>query len=158
MTCAMTEDTAERAESEGDPGLRPQRRMAAGEDQPQPVVGELGLGLVVDLLRAGREPLQALQDLLLDLQRALAPQAVDRLVARDEGDPGPGVLGRAVGRPALERDHEGLLHRLLGEVEVTEDADQTRDRPPRLVPEQAVDDLIGGLYEPAVAPASVGSS
>ena len=88
----------------------------------------------------GASALQALQDLLLDLQGALAAQPVDRLVARDPGDPGAGVVGDAVARPALERDHERLLHRLLGEVEVAEDADQAGDRPPRLVPEQAVDE------------------
>ena len=62
----------------------------------------------------------------------------------------------------LERDDEGLLDRLLGGVDVAEDADQARDRPSRLVPEQAVDELFGALYEDAfeagVAPASAGSS
>jgi hypothetical protein len=62
-----------------------------------------------------------------------------------------------VGWPALECGHERLLDSLLREVEVAEDADQTRDRPSRLVPEQAVDDLIGGLYELAVALVRVGS-
>ena len=66
----------------------------------------------------------------------------------------------AVARPALERDDEGLLHGLLGGVEVTEDADQARDRPSRLVPEQAVDELIGrGPYDAAaLAAVSAGLS
>ena len=58
----------------------------------------------------------------------------------------PGLSGSAVARPALERDHERVLDRLLGEVEVAEDADQGRDRPSRLAPEQAVDDLCGPAY------------
>jgi hypothetical protein len=54
-------------------------------------------------------------------------------------------------RPALERDYEGLLDRLLRGVEIPQDPDQTRDRPSRLVPEQAVDDLIGrGVYDAVV--------
>ncbi len=66
----------------------------------------------------------------------------------------PGIVGRAVSRPPLERDDEGLLHRLLGEVEVAEDADQARDRPPRLVPEQAIDELIGRFAQERAAAAS----
>ena len=34
---------------------------------------------------------------------------------------------------------ERLLHRVLGECEVAEDADQGRDRPSRLAPEQALE-------------------
>ena len=59
--------------------------------------------------------------------------------ARD-GDPGGRVGRHAVARPALERDHERVLDRLLGAVEVAERAGQRGDRLPRLAPEQAVDD------------------
>jgi hypothetical protein len=41
-------------------------------------------------------------------------------------------------RPALERDEERVLYRLLGAIEVAEDAGEDRDRLPRLAPEQAV--------------------
>ena len=75
-------------------------------------------------------------------QPALAPEPVDRPVAGRRRDPGAGVVGDAVGGPALQRDRERLLHGLLGEVEVAEDADERRDRPSRLAPEQAVDDLV----------------
>jgi hypothetical protein len=43
--------------------------------------------------------------------------------------------------PDLHGDDEGLLDRVLGEVEVAEDADQRGDRPSRLVAEQAIDQL-----------------
>jgi hypothetical protein len=33
------------------------------------------------------------------------------------------------------------LHRVLGPVEVAQDPDQGRDRPPLLLPEEAFDDL-----------------
>ena len=111
-------------------------------------------GSASSLLRRA-QTLERLELGALGLQRALAAQAVDRLVARDPRDPGAGVVRDAVARPALERDDERLLHRLLGGVEVAEDADQGRDRPSRLVPEQAVDDdLIA--YE--LASAAAGSS
>ena len=138
-------EAAERAQGQRDARLRPQRRVAAGEDQPQAVVGHLRVLLaLLDLLggraRAPRGPPAPPSS----PGGPLAPQPVDRLVAGDAGDPGARVVGDAVVGPALERDHERLLHRLLGEVEVAEDPDQARDRPSRLVPEQAVDDLIGG--------------
>jgi hypothetical protein len=41
--------------------------------------------------------------------------------------------------PALQCHEEGLLDRVLGELEIAEDADEGGDRPPRLAPEQTVD-------------------
>jgi hypothetical protein len=56
------------------------------------------------------------------LTRGLAPQLVDRRVARGGDDP-PGRAGRdAVGGPALGRLRERLLDRVLGDVDVAEDA------------------------------------
>jgi hypothetical protein len=74
---------------------------------------------------------------------ALAPQAVDRPVARGRRDPRGGIGRDAVARPALERDEERVLDRLLGAVEVAERAREDGDRLPRLAPEQAVDRCAG---------------
>jgi len=112
--------------------------MAAGEDQPQPLVRELVGDIRLPAPTAQR--LERLELAALGRERLLPADAVDRLVARDAGDPGAGVVGNAVARPALEGDYERLLDRLLGEVEVAEDPDERRDRPSRLEPEQAVDD------------------
>jgi hypothetical protein len=97
--------------------------VAAGEDQPEAVVGDhvLLLGLVV--IGRGRR-LQGPQLLQLLVATALAPEPVDRLVAGGGGDPGPRVLRNATLRPDLHGDQEGLLNRVLGEVEVAEYADQ----------------------------------
>ena len=61
----------------------------------------------------------------------------------------PGLAGHAPLRPDLESRDERVLDRLLGEVEVAEDADERRDRPPLLLAEQAVDDVVGGGVGPA---------
>jgi hypothetical protein len=42
-------------------------------------------------------------------------------------------------RPALERDRNGVLKGVLGEVEVAEDADQAREDAPPLVAEDALE-------------------
>jgi hypothetical protein len=112
--------------------------MATGEDEAQALVRELvGLGI---LRAAAAQGLERLQRRPLDGERLFAADAVDRLVASDLGDPGTRVRRNAVVRPALEGDDERLLDRLLREVEVSDGADERRDRPPRLTPEQAVDD------------------
>jgi hypothetical protein len=59
-----------------------------------------------------------------------------------------------VGGPALQRDQERVLHRLLGAVEVAEDAGEYRDRLPRLAPEQAVQDGVLRAGQDAVASAA----
>ena len=53
-----------------------------------------------------------------------------------------GFSGTPSARPALQRGHERLLDRLLGGVEVAERPDQGRDRPSRLLSEQAIDDRL----------------
>jgi hypothetical protein len=90
----------------------------------------------------------------------LAPQAVDRAVARGGQDPGRGVVRRAGPRPALQRDEKGVLNGLLGAIEVAEDAGEDGDRLPRLAPEQAVDDGVRFAQEAAcsaVAPFPAGA-
>jgi hypothetical protein len=57
--------------------------------------------------------------------------------------------------PHLERGDEGVLDRLLGEIEVAEDADQCRDGPSLLLAEDAIDEILSGgvaLAQPAAAP------
>ena len=142
-------ETAEGTQGERDARLGRQRRMAAGEDQPKPVVGN---GAVLDLvLLVAVRRHQRLELPHLVLEPMCPPDAVDRLVAGSRRDPGAGVARHTTLGPDLERDEERILHRFLGEVEVADDADERRDRPPRFLPEQAVDGLFRRAYRPAPA-------
>jgi hypothetical protein len=86
------------------PRLEGERRVAAGKDQRQAVVGD-GHGVVV--LLAGHGPLELGGQYRRLVGEALgAPQAVDRHVARRSCDPGGRLFRHAVTRPALERDDE----------------------------------------------------
>jgi hypothetical protein len=99
--------------------------MAAGEDELEPLVGKRRL---VHVVLPG---LWDVEQADLGGQRAIAADAVDRPVARRDQQPGPGLGGRSVARPALGGDRERLLSGLLGEVEVAEEADQPgQDTPP----------------------------
>jgi hypothetical protein len=73
---------------------------------------------------------------------ALGADPVERPVARRRDDPGRGTVRDAVARPALERGEEGVLHRLLGAVEIAEDVCEGGDRLSGLAPEQAVDEDV----------------
>jgi hypothetical protein len=60
--------------------------------------------------------------------------------------------------PALERDEERVLYRLLGAVEVAEDAGEDGDRLARLAPEQAVQDGVLRSGQDAAAPVAAPSA
>src|SRR6185312_4918132 len=92
----------------------------------EPFVGDDGL-LVVGKLRGPCEQLR------LARERLLPADAVDRRVPGRRDDPRTRVARHPVARPALGRPDEGVLHRVLGEVEVTEDAAEDRDRAGTLV-------------------------
>lgn len=87
----------------------------------------------------------------------LAPEAVDRPVPRGRRDPRTRVRRDAALGPGSERLGDRVLDRALREVEVAEDPDQGRDRPPLLLAEQVVDDLanVGG-YDGASESSMIG--
>jgi hypothetical protein len=127
-------EPAERAQREGHLCLDRKRGVAAGEDQLQPLVGERRAVHLVLRRLLGRE-LGG-----LGLQRLLAAGAVDGPVAGRRQQPGSGIGGIPVARPALGGDGERLLGRFLGEVEITEEADQRSEHTAPLVAEGLLED------------------
>src|SRR5205807_9201149 len=119
-------EAADEAERQRGLGLCGARRVAAGEDQLQSLVRDRGL-LVVRELRGAGEQLRFARECLL------AADPVDRAVSRSGDDPGPGARRRALARPAFGRLDERVLNRVLGEVEVAEDAAEDRDAARTLV-------------------------
>jgi hypothetical protein len=109
--------------------VRRQRRVAAGEDEPQPVV--------LDALFFPRRgvidgSLESLGGVVQRLESRAPADAVDGLETPGRHQPRPGIGRDAVVRPLLERRAEGLVQRLLGEVEVAEQADQGGEDAARL--------------------------
>jgi hypothetical protein len=81
-------------------------------------------------------------------------QSIDRAISRGRRDPGARVGRDAALGPGLQGRDERVLDGFLGEIEVAEDPDQGRYRPPLLLAEQAIDDLVGcGQFADAPAPA-----
>ena len=73
------------------------------------------------------------QLLLLAAKRDVAADAIDRLVAPDIDQPGARIGRQAGVGPALQRHRECILQRILGQIEIADEADQGRQRPARLV-------------------------
>src|ERR671922_612913 len=84
---------ADEPERERDLRLRRERRVAAREDEAQPLVGDRAR--VHLLSRAPRKLLEPAEQLGLPLEIALAADAVDRAVAGRGHDPGTGIGGGA---------------------------------------------------------------
>ena len=133
--------TAEQAQRQRHLRLGGERRVAAGEDQLEPFVGDHGL-LVFGV--GWGQLLEPAEELRLACERSLAPDAIDRAVACGRDDPRAGIRGRAVARPPLQGRRERILYRVLGEIEVAEDAGEDGDAAGTLVPVGAVD----RVYEP----------
>src|SRR5664280_412307 len=101
---------AEQPQRQGDLRLGGQRRMTAGEDQPQPVVlhGSL-LRLVVTQVQQGGLGVPVGTG-------SFSAQPIDGPTASGRHDPAAGVGRQTGARPLLHRYHEGVLDRLLRET------------------------------------------
>ena len=111
--------------------------MAAGEDQPQHVVVERG---VTDLVGGRCVKQQFVREFaLLAAKRDLPANPVDRLVAPHIDQPCPRI-GRRIGLgPALQRHRDRILQRVLGKIEIADEADQRGQHASRLVAEYLFD-------------------
>ena len=137
---------AERPQGERHLGLGAERRVAAGEDQLEPLVRERRVVHRSVLRRLGH-----LEQPRLRGQGALAADPVDRPVARRRDEPGARVRRDPVPRPALRGDRERLLRGFLGEVEVAEEADQRGQDTAPLVAE----DLLENRYRSTIGRTSM---
>jgi hypothetical protein len=134
---------ADFAERQRDLGVRSERRVAAGEDQPQPVVLD---GFLVR--PGGRVFDRDLGDgagLVELIEPGSAAHRVDRLEASSRDQPRARVRRDAVARPLLERCPEGVVERLLGRLEIAEQPDQGRQHTPGLGDIHRVHRFVNGV-------------
>ena len=125
---------AERAQRQRDLRLEPERRMAAGEDQLQPLVGKRPSSSISSSTASGTSSRRVFAASVRSRRR----RSIARLRAVID-QPGAGIGRRAVARPALGGDREGLLSGFLGEVEVAEEADQAGEDAAPLVAEDLLE-------------------
>lgn len=82
--------------------------------------------------------LAAAQFVQLFSEAAVAPQAVDCLVARRAHHPGARIERNALARPLRERRGESLLRGFLRQVEVADQANDGRENSPELLMVEAL--------------------
>src|ERR1700674_3985782 len=111
-------EPSQESERQGNLHADGERRVATGEDQAQPVIAHDAL--------LGRFALGMQQDGLgvTVLAGRLPAKAIDRPVAGGGDDPARRTGRQSTGWPSLHRRREGVLDRLLGNVDVAEDANQ----------------------------------
>ena len=131
------------AQRQRDLRIQRQRRMTAGEDQPQPIVLDT-LFACLGRLRSDRaELLGKLQ------QRRVMPcaaaNAVDRLEAARRHEPGARVVWQAVTGPLLDGRSKGVVHGLLCAIEIAEQANEGRQHAPRVGAVNGIDHLPRAL-------------
>jgi hypothetical protein len=116
--------------------LEAERRVAAGEDQPQAVVGDRGRLVHLGLLGGCFvDPHQLGEALGPAVGRLSAADPVDRLAPRRRRQPGAWAGRDAVATPGRERRLERVLHRVFGQGEVADLADQRRQHGAALLAE-----------------------
>src|SRR6476661_1010044 len=90
--------------------------------------------------------------LVLGVALALAADPVDRAVRGGGGEPAAGVGRHAGHGPLLQRHHERLARRVLGEVDVAEPADERGDEAAVLLAEDPLDGRPAARGRPVARP------
>jgi hypothetical protein len=130
--------SAEGAQRERHLRLDGERRVTAGEDQLQPLVGNGG-GVAHESLPSLRRGLEvAGEHFHLGGEDLPAAQLVDGAVMRGHDQPAGGVGRFPVPGPAFGRDSERLGGGVLSQFDVAENPDQGGQHAPPLVAEDGV--------------------
>src|SRR6266849_7367829 len=110
--------------------------MTAGKDQAQPIILKMLLLKAVLFLGAFRRtPLrfEISHELVLSrIKSCPSTQSINGFESGRRNQPWSGVIGYSTPRPQAQRSRKGFVHRLLGKIKVTEQADQSCQDPSRI--------------------------
>ena len=137
---------ADLAQGERNPRFRRQRGMAAGKDQAQAVILEDVLFLGA-LRRASLRFEISHQLVLRRIESCPATQRINSFESGCRNQPWAWVVGHSTLRPQAQRRRKGFMHRLLGKIEITEQADQRSQDSSRIHPIKGVEQFayrLGG--------------
>src|ERR1700688_1913040 len=108
--------------------------MAAGKNQAQPVVfkaiilkgAQLKAVLLIGLFRRTPLPFEIVHQLVLRrIKSCPSTESINGFESGCRNQPWPRVAGYSTARPQAQRSRKGFVHRLLGKIEITEQADQS---------------------------------
>ena len=118
------------AQRERDLRIGGKRGMAARENQSQPIVSDALF--VSPCGRIDNPEIGVLAVLVQRIETLAPPDGIDGLEPSGGDEPRARVVRHAVARPLLQRRPEGVVQRLLGDVEVAQQANQRREHAPRV--------------------------
>src|SRR5713226_3511847 len=105
--------------------------MTAGKNQAQPVVFKAELLQAVLCIFIGpyrRTPLRfeiSHELVLRRIKSCPSTQSINGFESGRRNQPWPRVAGYSTPRPQAQRSRKGFVHRLLGKIKITEQADQS---------------------------------
>src|ERR1700686_4897970 len=103
--------------------------MTAGKNQPQPVIFKaiiLKAVLLIGPLRRTPLPFEMSRELVLRrIKSCPSTQSINGFESGRRNQPCPRVAGPSTLRPQAERSRKGFVHRLLGKIKITQQADQS---------------------------------
>src|SRR5271168_842303 len=121
--------------------------MAAGKNQAQPII--LKALRFIGAFRRTRLGFEVSHQLFLrSIKSRPSPQSINGFESRGRNQPGSRVAGHSTFRPRAQRSSKGFVHRLLGQIEITEEADQSRQDSSRIHAIKGVEQfayLLGGM-------------
>ena len=117
-------EPADFAQRECDLGVGRERRMAAGEDEAQPIVGDT---FVVERLGIVRDRLDFVGPSSIESNRERRRMPSMALKRPADTSQARGFAGTPSRRPLLERRPERVVQCFLGKIEIAKQADQCRE-------------------------------
>src|SRR5580692_5131845 len=125
--------------------------MTAGKNQAQPII----LKAVLFIGASRRTPLRfeiSHELVLRRIKSCPSTQSIDGFESGCRNQPRSRVTGYSTLRPQAQRSRKGFVHRLLGKIKITEQADQRCQDSSRILPIKGVEQfaylvlyLLGGI-------------
>src|SRR3984885_8349247 len=122
--------------------------MTAGKNQAQPII--LKAVVFLGAFRRTRLRFEISRELVLRrIKSCPSTQSINGFESGRRNQPWSRVAGHSTSRPQAQRSRKGLVHRLLGKIKITEQADQSCQDSSRIHAIKGVEQfayLLGGTF------------
>src|ERR1039458_402468 len=104
--------------------------MTAGKNQAQPVVFKAVLFIFIGPFRQTPLHFEMSRELVLRRVKSCpSTQSINGFESGRRNQPWSRVAGYSTARPQAQRSRKGFVHRLLGEIQISEEAHERRQNP-----------------------------
>src|ERR1700723_3127317 len=120
--------------------------MTAGKNQAQPIILQAVLFIFIGAFRRTPLRFEIAHELVLGrIKSCPSKQSINGFESGRRNQPWSRVAGYSTPRPQAQRSRKGFVHRLLGKIKITEQADQSCQDPSRIHAIKGVEQLAYGL-------------